>query len=303
MLYLTEFRLPTQKEEEFFFTPPPLNPNYKTKNYRTVYDSKYPFHLFDFRELPTLELEEITVLCGNNGSGKSTILNVIAEKLALPRETPYNRSDFFDDYTELCSYTLDSDISPESCIITSDDVFDRVLDIRRLNRGIDSKREQLIREYVDEKGAAASGVKNTFTGMETYDEWKHRSDIRRRSSTQSQFIRQNLRRNVQERSNGESALAYFVDKIADGGLYLLDEPENSLSPSNVLQLKYFIEDAARNHGCQFIISTHSPFLLSLRHAKIYDLDATPITIARSWVELDCVRAYYDFFAEHRGEFE
>ena len=109
-------------------------------------------------------------------------------------------------------------------------------------------------------------------------------------------------RNVQERSNGESALAFFVDAITDGALYLLDEPENSLSPSNQIQLKYFIEDCVRSHRCQFIISTHSPFLLSLKRAKIYDIDSVPAEIRR-WTELEGVRTYHDFFKEHNDDFE
>ncbi len=298
MIYLQQFTLPTHAEEEFFFTPPPLNPNYKTKNYRTVYDSKYPFFLFEGREMPTLACKDITILYGNNGSGKSTVLNVIAETLGLPRVTPYNRSDYFDDYTELCSYTLEQKVSRDSCIITSDDVFDKVLDIRRLNQGIDDKREELIREFVSERN---QDTPNTFTGLDDFDEWQRRHQIRKKSTTSSQFIRSHLRRNVQERSNGESALSYFVDKIADGGLYLLDEPENSLSPQNQIQLKYFIEDCVRAHNCQFIISTHSPFLLSLRYAKIYDLDAVPIVPVRRWTDLPSVRVYFDFFEEHREE--
>ena len=85
-------------------------------------------------------------------------------------------------------------------------------------------------------------------------------------------------------------------------LYLLDEPENSLSAENQLQLKYFIEDCVRNHGCQFIISTHSPFLLSIAHATIYDIDTTPPE-QKKWTELDSVRAYYDFFKENEWKFE
>ncbi len=298
MVFLSEFQFPSQRQEEDFFNP--QSPTFKFKNFRTVYSSKYPFFLFEFRGLPPLNFSDITIFYGNNGSGKSTVLNVIAEKLGLPRETPYNRSDYFDDYTELCRYETAENILPVSCIITSDDVFDKVLDIRRINNGVDNKREALIHEYVNEQSQASRGVSNTFTGLDDYDNWKRRSDIR--SNTSSQFIRQNLMRNIQERSNGESALSYFVDKIADGGLYLLDEPENSLSPSNQLQLKYFIEDCVRNHGCQFIISTHSPFLLSLRYAKIYDLDAVPIAESRKWTELEAVRTYFDFFEENKDSF-
>ena len=35
--------------------------------------------------------------------------------------------------------------------------------------------------------------------------------------------------------------------------------------------------------------------------KIYDLDEEPVDVKR-WTELPNVRAYYDFFQEHKGEF-
>ena len=46
-----------------------------------------------------LDFESVTILYGGNGSGKTTVLNVIAEKLGLERDTLYNRSNFFEDYT------------------------------------------------------------------------------------------------------------------------------------------------------------------------------------------------------------
>lgn len=106
---------------------------------------------------------------------------------------------------------------------------------------------------------------------------------------------------IEERSNGESSLSLFVDAIRDNALYVLDEPENSLSPQNQLQLKYFIEDSVRNHGCQFIISTHSPFLLSLKSARIYDIDSVLVRECR-WTELPSVKVYKDFFEEKSCEF-
>ena len=55
-------------------------------------------------------------------------------------------------------------------------------------------------------------------------------------------------------------------------------------------------------GCQFVIATHSPFVLAIRGAKIYDLDADPVDV-KKWTELPNVRVYYDFFANHRAAFE
>ena len=115
-----------------------------------------------------------------------------------------------------------------------------------------------------------------------------------RRLTQSRYVRSELMDNIREYSNGESAFIYFSEKITENGLFLLDEPENSLSPARQQELVKFLEDSARFFGCQFVISTHSPFLLSMRGAKIYDLDEDPADVKR-WTELENVRAYYTFF--------
>ena len=50
-----------------------------------------------------------------------------------------------------------------------------------------------------------------------------------------------------------------------------------------------------------MIATHSPFLLSMPQAKIYDLDEEIVDV-KKWSELENVRAYYDFFKKHEQEF-
>ena len=292
MIYLQSFTFPSEEQEAGFFCS---NPKAK----KTCYDSKYPFGLFRYREFSEFFFDDITVFYGNNGSGKSTILNVIAEKLGLNRSTPFNKTDFFSDYVDLCDYTLERSVPQGGEIITSDGVFERVLDIRRLNDGIDEQRERLIQEYIVER---TNEDPNLLRGIDDYDRWKRVGEMRNRHKSQSSFLRKNLMRNIQERSNGESALAYFVDSIQSDTLYLLDEPENSLSAGNQLKLKYFIEDCMKNYGCQFIISSHSPFLLSLEYATVYDIDSAPPE-TKSWTELESVRTYFDFFKENEEKFE
>lgn len=292
MIYLQSFTFPSEEQEAGFFCS---NPKAK----KTCYDSKYPFGLFRYREFSEFFFDDITVFYGNNGSGKSTILNVIAEKLGLNRSTPFNKTDFFSDYVDLCDYTLERSVPQGGEIITSDGVFERVLDIRRLNDGIDEQRERLIQEYIVER---TNEDPNLLRGIDDYDRWKRVGEMRNRHKSQSSFLRKNLMRNIQERSNGESALAYFVDSIQSDTLYLLDEPENSLSAGNQLKLKYFIEDCMKNYGCQFIISTHSPFLLSLEYATVYDIDSAPPE-TKSWTELESVRTYFDFFKENEEKFK
>ena len=122
-----------------------------------------------------------------------------------------------------------------------------------------------------------------------------------RSKTQSKFVREMLMDNVREHSNGESAFLYFQEKTQEAGLYLLDEPENSLSPERQQELAQFLENSARFFDCQLIIVTHSPFLLAIHGAKIYDLDEDPVDV-KKWTQLSNVRAYYDFFQAHSREF-
>lgn len=64
-----------------------------------------------------------------------------------------------------------------------------------------------------------------------------------------------------QQSHGESFLALF-DNSFEQGLYILDEPEAALSPQRQLSLLKIIHDLEKPGHAQFIISTHSPILLS-----------------------------------------
>lgn len=284
MIYLSHFSFPDAEQEYDFILA----------QKRTCYDSYYPFQILSKHRLAMLDFEPVTILYGGNGSGKTTALNVIAETLALHRDALYNRSAFYEDYIRLCSYETECDIPKDSRIITSDDVFDFMLNLRSINEGIDKKRNYMFEEYLDAKYSH-------FT-MRSLDDCEQLKKVNQaRSKTQSRYIRDNLMGNVREHSNGESAFLYFSEKIGENGLYLLDEPENSLSPERQQELLRFLEDSARFFGCQFIIATHSPFLLSIRGAKIYDMDEEPVDV-KHWTELSNVRAYYEFFKQHEREF-
>ena len=287
MVYLEWFRFPDADQEWDFFMKPELK--------RTCYDSYYPFQVLAGR-LEWLEFEPVTILYGGNGSGKTTALNVMAAALGLERDSPYNQSNFFPDYVEMCEYELTRGRLPEaSRAITSDDVFDYMLELRALNQGIDETRAERFQEYLDAKYANFQ--------MRTLDDYQRLKQVNAaRRKSQSQYVRSTLMGNARERSNGENAFRYFTEKIQDSGLYLLDEPENSLSPARQLELAQFLSDSARFYGCQLVISTHSPFLLALEGARIYDLDQTPAQLRR-WTQLDNVRTYHDFFRAHEQEFK
>ena len=291
MVYIRSFQLPSVSEETNFLSR-------DGENKRTCYTSRYPFGIFLSREVPRLQFEPITILCGGNGSGKTTILNLIGEKLGLHRGAVFNRSAFFGRYLDLCQAetapAFDRAVKEASRVITSDDVFDYLLDLRSLNEGIDRRRKELLAEYAEARYASFQ-----MRSLADVDRLRQVADAQRK--TGSRYVRDRVMNDVPGQSNGESAFLFFTRQIGEGGLYLLDEPENSLSPRLQLELRQFLEDSARFYRCQFVIATHSPFLLSLRGAKIYDLDGDKVEV-RPWTQLPHVRAYYEFFREHEREF-
>ena len=169
-----------------------------------------------------------------------------------------------------------------------------MLNFRALNEGVDRKREELIDEW---RALREEGFQ--MKSLEDFEELQHRREAW--SSTRSAYVSRRLPKNLPGQSNGENAYGYFAEKIRGDALYLLDEPENSLSAERQVELSRFIEDSARFYGCQFIISTHSPFLLAMKGARIYDLDTVPVE-TKKWTELSNVRLYHDFFEAHRDDF-
>ena len=285
MLYLSAFYFPgEERESDFLF------------GLKTTYDqSVYPYGVLPKAGLNEIFFRPVTILYGGNGSGKSTVLNVIAEKLRLHRSSACNRSRFFENFVDKCSFSLDETVPQGSRIIASDEVFDMMLDIRSVNEGIDRRREELADDYFELK-------KEKFL-LRSLDDLDHLRRINRaRSKTLSRFVEGESGKSLRERSNGESALMYFQNKIDPDTLCLLDEPENSLSPENQLILADFLGECARYCGNQLVISTHSPFLLALPGARIIDLDDGSRT-ADSWTQLKNPRIYYDFFRKHAREFE
>lgn len=285
MIYLSSFTFPDSDMEFDFFL----------SQKRTCYNSYYPFQILSRRAFRRIDFEPVTILYGGNGTGKTTALNVIAEKLRLKRDSIFNKSNFFEDYLKLCSFAPAGALPENSRVIASDDVFDYMLTVRSMNEEIDLKKEALFEDYLDSKYA-----KFQMRSLEDYEALKKITKARR--MTQSKYVRSELMDNIRECSNGESAFLYFSEKITENGLFLLDEPENSLSPARQRELVKYIEDSARFLGCQFIISTHSPFVLAMPGAKIYDLDEEPVDV-KAWTQLENVKEYYNFFKEHKREFE
>ena len=281
--------------DSFVFPDEDWEWNARLAEKRTCYNTMYPMGVLSGIGLERLDFAPITILYGGNGTGKTTALNVMAAKLGLLRDTPGNSSTFMEAYVRACRANLEEDIPAHSRMVTSDDVFDYMLNLRELNTHIDQEREKLFQEHTQARHTVFQ-----LRNLDDYEELKKRNSARRK--TQSAFVREQLGGNVREMSNGESALFYFKQRLEEDALYLLDEPENSLSAERQLELAAYLEESARYAGCQLVIATHSPFLLAMERVKIYDYDTHPVEVRR-WTELKNVRVYADFFRAHAGEFD
>lgn len=254
-----------------------------------------------------MEFSDITIFCGSNGSGKSTTLNIIGEKLGLQRSSKFNTTELFSDYVKMTDMEMaflgkeeSRDLYAVSRIITSDDVFNHILDVRDRNDEKDFRRD-VIREQRWEymRNPTSRPREIDFDRPETFEKYRDYADMM--NKTYSEYVSSRGVINERTYSNGENGFRYFTEAIQPGGIYLLDEPENSLSAQLQIDLADFLAAMARFYNCQFIISSHSPFILSIPFAKIYDMDLNPVRVVR-WTELPSVRIYHDFFERHAGEF-
>lgn len=274
MIYLKKFELPDKEDY-----------------------SGYPFHLFLQKEFFNIKFDTITIFYGDNGSGKSTLLNIITEtinkdKKIIKRKNDILKSEYFDMYINECKYYIENDIPQGSKIICSEDIFQNILSKREKNKKKNNSREDLKMQYLEYKYNPInySSLEDLSLSVET------------RKRTQSKFIKSRIEENEKEFSNGQTSLEFFDKELQENSLYLLDEPENSLSPKFQLELVQLINELTRFFKCQFIIATHSPFFLAIQNAKIYNLDKTPAA-EEKWYELENMQIYYNFFKENKSYFE
>lgn len=311
MVYLETFYFPSVEKEEEKMQKIIENKEQKPAiNY--IAEKAYPFGLLTHR-LTCLDFEPITILYGGNGSGKSTILNVISNKLHISREAPYNSSYLMKEYVKMCSFKTDLrytgeefdivgkrrrkyDIAEISKVITSDDVFKKMIDKRLKDDQKRFKSEMLIAK----KQNCIMPKSINLEDRRSVEEFNDFYTMRKSSYTQ--YLKKTIGEVEPSYSNGETGLLYLIEQIAEPGLYLLDEPENSMSCETQLKLVEFIELSARAYNTQFIIATHSPFLLSIPNAKIYNLDTSPVSLSKWW-ELENMKHYFKLFNKYQAEFQ
>lgn len=288
-LHLKSFTIPAGPDQVF---PTPF-PSFM---------NSYPFHILNCfnNNAFKIQFEKITLFYGSNGSGKSTLLNVIAEKIKAKRYTQFNETGCFANFCKLC-HKVESNGCPDKRIIASDEIFEKMLTLRDANTYKMQRQDQISDEQRKAKYDPDSRVKEIkFDDMDSIKKFENYYTMRRLSF--SKLVKLNIGSDIVLHSNGETAYDYFVNIVDRNGLYLLDEPENSLSAELQGYLADFLGQMAEKANCQFIIATHSPFFLSIPNAKLYNLDNKEI-VEDKWTNLPTVKAYYELFKKRENEFK
>lgn len=240
----------------------------------------YPFNLEIIRSWRELPLKSpVTFFVGENGSGKSTVLEATAcavESITVGSESVKT------DKTLAAVRRLAHYFRLAWNKRTRKGFFLRAEDFFGYARSMRQTREELEQDL--------SNVDHEYAGRSKYAGDLARLPYRNEIAA----IQNRYGKDLEEYSHGESFLTLFQSRFVPDGLYLLDEPEAALSPTRQLSflaaLKQMIQENA-----QFIIATHSPIILASPEATILNFDAGHIRQVQ-YAQLEHVQLTKEFLS-------
>lgn len=205
---------------------------------KTTRKNDYFFKLGAVRALMNNDIElndTVTYFVGENGTGKSTLLEAIAVNFGFNPEGGTLNFSFstYDSHSELYSLIK----LTKGYLRPKDGFFLRAESFYNVSSYIEELDSDM---YANALGAAP--VKDSYGGI-----------------------------SLHEQSHGESFFSLVMNRFGGKGLYILDEPEAALSPMRQMSMLARINELVKDDS-QFIIATHSPILLAYPNAVIYELD-------------------------------
>lgn len=198
---------------------------------------QYPFSLPVVRNLSQLAFHpRVTFFVGENGTGKSTILEALAAVCDLNPEGGSRNFNFASraSHSQLENYLRVARplgaLPPDSFFLRAESFYNVATEIERL------------------------GVIRSYGGV----------SLHQQSHGESFFALFETRFGFRE-----------PGKTPIPGLYILDEPEAALSPNRQIQFLGLLHQYCQE-GSQFIIATHSPIIMAYPESWIYVLNSDEI---------------------------
>lgn len=238
---------------------------------------EYPFNLAWLHQTDELAFKKpLTFLVGDNGVGKSTLLQAIAIQNQLPQLTNerYEENPEYQTIAKLATYLKSHwDIkSKQGFFFRADDFISFIRKNRRLRKELENELDLLDEKGVPKLAFERQPYQNSLAAL-------------KRSYPQE----------LHQLSHGQSFLSLFKSRLSPNSLYLLDEPETPLSPQNQLTLLYMIDEQIKQ-GSQFIIASHSPVLTAYPDADIYAINPDEIRQI-AYEEIENVEFMKNFMAD------
>jgi len=241
----------------------------------------YPFSVPVIQSLESLSFSNpVTFLVGENGCGKSTLIEAIACGLKCPA---VGAADVTSDPMLEPARRLAASLRFSKSSNPRVKLFFRAEDAIGFTRSVESNLQAL------------ADMESEFDeSLEGYGRDLAIGAIRRQQSA----LTARYGDNPDACSHGEWFINLIRERVHSKGLYLLDEPETPLSPIHQLTLLSIIKETTAM-GAQFIIATHSPILMASPGADIYSLDGTEIE-KTAWQDVEHVAITRAFLADPEG---
>jgi predicted ATPase len=215
--------------------------------------SPFPYSIPAVTFAKNIELDRhVTVFVGDNGCGKSTLLETLALSVNLPLIGGH-----IDDHAGFeAAAILKPFLDIEWGRQTNKGFFFRAEDFSDFINSVDKERKKIDHYLSDLKGQVDESIIRQMSDSQNY----------RLSS-----MRREYGEDMQAFSHGEAYLKIFEARIGKKGIFLLDEPEAALSPLKQLSLLFLIMESVKSGNTQFILATHSPIMMGIPGAAIYEI--------------------------------
>ncbi len=176
----------------------------------------------------------VTFIVGENGTGKSTLIEALAVSLGFNPEGGSRNFNFHTEnsHSDLYKYIAvakGTNRMRDGFFLRAESFYNVATNIERMDE--DNDYEYFVPPYVIDAYGGAS---------------------------------------LHKQSHGESFMSLAENRFGGEGIYILDEPEAALSPTRIMRLMCVMNKLLKNKS-QFIISTHSPILMTFPNAEIFEI--------------------------------